>query len=261
MPITIMKKFILHILVLLTALPSIGQDFLTKGSIEFEVKINTEKKFAEMFKDRQDRMMMMDNQGAPQFHVVKKQLLFDGDKILYRSLGNDPFAGGEGNAIFTDLGKGHAMFRGGMLMNNKVFEDSVTYVRWKIDDETRTIAGFKCRKAIGVIMDSVYVVAFYCPEIVPQGGPEIFNGLPGMILGLAIPRLYTTWFATKVQLEVDDKLLVAPLPPKKEKVMPMAEAITWYRNETKGFMREDVKDEEVEMAMKGIGGNNIYRRR
>ncbi len=255
-----MKKFILPILVLLTGLPSVGQDFLTKGSIEFEMKINTEKKFAEMFKDRKDRMMMIDNQGAPQFHVMKKQLLFNGDKILYRSIGNDPY-GGEGNAIFTDLGKGQAMFKVGMMMNNKVFEDSVTYVRWKIDDETRTIAGFKCRKAIGVIMDSMYVVAFYCPEIVPQGGPEIFNGLPGMILGLAIPRMYTTWFATKVQLEVDDKLIVAPQPPKKEKVMPITEAKAWYRSEMKVFMREGIKDEELEMAMKGIGGDNIYRRR
>jgi len=30
---------------------------------------------------------------------------------------------------------------------------------------------------------------------------ESFHGLPGMILGLAVPRLYTTWFATKVSLE------------------------------------------------------------
>lgn len=261
MPNSIMKKLILPILVLLTSLSSMGQDFLTKGSIEFEMKINTERMYAEMFKGMENRMMMMENQGAPQFHLVKRQLLFDGDKVLYKPLGNDPVYGGMGNVIFTDLGKRQAIFKGGMMMDGKVFEDSVTYVRWKIDDETRTIAGFKCRKAIGVIMDSVYVVAFYCPEIVPQGGPEIFNGLPGMILGLAIPRLYTTWFATKVQLAVDDKLLVAPVPSKKEKVIPMAEARTTFRSEMKSMLREDILDEELEMAMKGIGGANLYRRR
>ncbi|HSK12515.1 MAG TPA: hypothetical protein VK907_04820, partial [Phnomibacter sp.] len=28
-----------------------------------------------------------------------------------------------------------------------------------------------------------------------------YHGLPGMILGLAFPRYYTTWYATKVELE------------------------------------------------------------
>ncbi len=117
--------------------------------------------YAEMFKGMENRMMMMENQGAPQFHVVKKDSCCSmAIKVLYRPLGADPVYGGMGNIIFTDLAKRQATFKGGMMMDGKVFEDSVTYVRWKIDDETRTIAGFKCRKAIGVIMDSVYVVAF-----------------------------------------------------------------------------------------------------
>ena len=60
---------------------------------------------------------------------------------------------------------------------------------------------FRSKKAVARICDSVYVVAFYTDEILVNGGPESFSGLPGMILGIAIPRLYTTWFATKVQLE------------------------------------------------------------
>src|SRR5690606_26879032 len=51
---------------------------------------------------------------------------------------------------------------------------------------------------IGVIYDTIYVVAFYTDEILLRGGPEGFGGLPGTILGLAIPRYNTTWFATKV---------------------------------------------------------------
>jgi GLPGLI family protein len=33
--------------------------------------------------------------------------------------------------------------------------------QWRITDETRTIAGFECKKAVTKICDSVYVVAFY----------------------------------------------------------------------------------------------------
>nr|MBA4166264.1 GLPGLI family protein [Chitinophagaceae bacterium] len=44
----------------------------------------------------------------------------------------------------------------------------------------------------------VYVTAFYTDEIPVSGGPESFGGLPGMILGLGIPRLHATWFAKKI---------------------------------------------------------------
>ena len=82
---------------------------------------------------------------------------------------------------------------------------------WRITGERRTIAGFECHKAVGRIMDSVYVVAFYTDQIVTNGGPESFNGLPGMILGLAIPRINTTWFATKIEaIEISPLDIAAP---------------------------------------------------
>ena len=39
-----------------------------------------------------------------------------------------------------------------------------------------------------------------------SGGPEGINGLPGMILGVGIPRLHTTWFATKVSILNDGEI-------------------------------------------------------
>ncbi len=77
--------------------------------------------------------------------------------------------------------------------------------------EIRQIAGYECRKALTIINDSVYVVAFYTDKILLKGGPEGFNGLPGMIMGMAIPRLQTTWFATKVEpTPFDPKELQVP---------------------------------------------------
>lgn len=71
-------------------------------------------------------------------------------------------------------------------------------VEWKYTDEIRNIAGYDCRRANAIIRDSIYVVAFYAEEIPVPTGPESFHGLPGMILGLAIPSEHITWFATKV---------------------------------------------------------------
>ena len=60
-------------------------------------------------------------------------------------------------------------------------------------------------------MDSIYVVAFYSDEIPVSGGPESFSGLPGMILGLALPHENVTWFATKVtDVPIPESSLRAP---------------------------------------------------
>jgi len=101
--------------------------------------------------------------------------------------------------------------------SNFLIVDELPQYTWKIEDEVRVIAGYTCRKAVTRIMDSVVVVAFYTDEILCNGGPESFNGLPGMILGVAIPRLYTTWFATEVELMVPDIKVLAP-PSKGKKV-------------------------------------------
>ena len=114
-------------------------------------------------------------------------------------------------SVFTDLDKKQIVKKIFIAADYVLIEDSVSTVKWKIENETRKIAGWECRKAVGKINDSVYVVAFYCPEIIPQLGPELFTGLPGTILGLAIPQYYTTWFATKVELaNNDENKIVAP---------------------------------------------------
>jgi GLPGLI family protein len=59
-------------------------------------------------------------------------------------------------------------------------------------------------------MDSVYVIAYYTDAILADGGPEGFNGLPGMILGVVMPRLNMTYFATKFENYVADEKILAP---------------------------------------------------
>ncbi|HKO79982.1 MAG TPA: GLPGLI family protein, partial [Chitinophagaceae bacterium] len=91
-------------------------------------------------------------------------------------------------------------------------------IEWKLTpNETREIAGFNCRKATGIIFDSVYIFAFYTDEITISGGPMGVNGLPGMILGLTIPRMFTSYIATKLQVAgVDVRKIIAPQKGKKK---------------------------------------------
>ena len=93
--------------------------------------------------------------------------------------------------------------------------DSMPAIEWKLTNENREIAGFNCRKAVGKIMDSVYVFAFYTDEITISGGPCSINGLPGIILGLSIPRLYTSYIATKVMVTAVKESDIKPATSKK----------------------------------------------
>ena len=90
-------------------------------------------------------------------------------------------------------------------------DDSLLNIEWRITNDTRTIAGFECRKAVGRFFDTLYVVAFYTEEIIAPAGPGNYNGLPGMILGVALPRFSTTIFATKLELSTPKSAELAPL--------------------------------------------------
>jgi len=124
-----------------------------------------------------------------------------------------PFA--NKNVVYTDFQKDISISQKPIFEETFLVEDSVLNIKWKITADTRNIAGFECRKAVGVMFDTVAVFAFYTDELMISGGPEGIQGLPGMILGVGIPRLHTTWFATKVQ--VNDVPISQIQPEKKGK--------------------------------------------
>lgn len=80
-----------------------------------------------------------------------------------------------------------------------LISDSISKPVWKLTGDYREIAGYMCRRATTIVYDSVFVIAFFTEAIPVSGGPDIFAGLPGMILGVVIPRMNTTIFANKVE--------------------------------------------------------------
>lgn len=126
-----------------------------------------------------------------------------------RGMWFQPFA--DNNVVYNDYTAGTTTSQKPIYEETYLVQDSLLKVKWKITADTRIIAGFECRKAVGILFDTVAVFAFYTDEIMVNGGPEGISGLPGMILGMGIPRLHTTWFATKVTaLDVVNTKAVAP---------------------------------------------------
>jgi GLPGLI family protein len=196
--------------------------FLTQGRIEFEKKLNLHAQMDAMFDEGDESWKELQKKTMPKFKTTYFDLYFHGNKTLYKpgrentdnnKLWQQP---AEDNVIYDELDKSESTAQKNVFEQLFLVKDSTRAIRWKITDETRTIAGFDCRRANAMIMDSVYVVAFYTDAIVTPGGPESFTGLPGMILGIALPHEHVTWFATKVYAEdVKEESLKAPVKGKK----------------------------------------------
>jgi GLPGLI family protein len=104
------------------------------------------------------------------------------------------------NVVYTDFRKGISITQKPVFEETFLVEDSLLKIKWKLTSDVRNIAGYDCRKAVGILNDSIAIFAFYTDQLIVSGGPEGIHGLPGMILGMGIPRLHATWFATKVEV-------------------------------------------------------------
>lgn len=219
-------KYFISILTGLSLITASAQaQFIENGTIEYtktmNLHLNMKLEFADRMGEGMDDFLKMVPKNATKLYIMT----FDQNKSMYRYDKDGPekvpsFGGKDPaseNIVYKDFKNNtykaeKEVF--GTLFN---VEDSIPTYTWKIDDEIRQIAGYNCRKATTIINDSVYVVAYYTDEIMVSGGPESFGGLPGMILGLAIPRLYSTWFATKIELLPYDASLEKPINEKKAK--------------------------------------------
>lgn len=184
--------------------------FITSGKIEYERRINI---WATLKGDFSEQL----KNSTPQYKTDYFNYEFAPGRGIYkpgRASGSAvTFFGAapaNDNIVYSDFVKGQSISQKNVFEKTYLIEDSLRNATWKITDDFREIAGFNCRRATTIIMDSVFVVAFYTDEIVSTGGPESINGLPGAILGLVINRLHTTWYATKVSASEPSSQTISP---------------------------------------------------
>ncbi len=222
-----MKKIFASLIILATVSAD-AQQFITSGMIEYEVRINNHRMFgdgfwAEMFKDK-----------MPQFSTTYYKLTFNDNKSIYkfdRLNERDKLPWGSNNAEdniwYNDFTSETRINQKFVFDNTYLLSDSLMKMDWKlVPNETREIAGFLCRKAQTIIFDSVYVFAYYTDEITVSGGPMGIHGLPGMILGITIPRMFSSWLATKLQVNgVNTSIVVAPTKGKKKPAKELQQSV------------------------------------
>jgi GLPGLI family protein len=198
-----------------------AQTFINKAKIEYEVNSDIRKTTLTDY----DIWKHMIKDQLPRFKTAYYTLTFADNKSIYQfdhwdatasKLPNFIKNGDDENQYFYNYNKGVYEMQKNVEGSNLNISDSIPKLNWKIVNENRVIAGFNCRKAVAVLLDSVYVFAFYTEEITIPGGPCSFNGLPGTILGVTIPRLYTSWIATKVEVNGVDVKSIKHVAAKKD---------------------------------------------
>lgn len=180
--------------------------FATEGVIEFERSLNTyallQKRVTAENSTYMTPYIERYKKTEPQFKIFKSTLTFARNKTLFEPAKDDNSNSSlwgpettQNNTIFIDFNTNLQTTQKKVYEETFLVKDTTRSINWKITSETREIAGYNCRRANAIILDSIYVVAFYTDEIPVSGGPESFTGLPGMILGVALPHENVTWFA------------------------------------------------------------------
>ena len=241
----IKKAKILLLLLTIFVFQAKAQLFIDKAVIEFEVKTNVKKtmgsgQWADMLKEN-----------MPQFKTGYYQYSFSGNKSIYKFNRWDEGPkvpefmrrDDEQQIYFFDYNTNKTYQQKAIVGSNFFLEDSISKIDWRLTNESRVIAGFNCRKAIGKIMDSVYVFAFYTDEILIPGGPCTINGLPGMILGVTIPRMYISFIATKLTISnvIEDEIK----PVTAKKFSSKAALKTLITERSKEWSSEDDEDSKA----------------
>ncbi len=220
-------RYILFILFSVFSCTLQAQVFINKGMIEYQVVLNNHKAlgegtWAEMIRDK-----------IPKLSTNYYKLTFDADKSIYlfdrkdektkAPWGND---GAEENIWYNDYAQENFVQQKSVFGDTYILTDSLIHINWKMTNESREIAGFNCRKAVGKLFDSVYVFAFYTDEITVSGGPMSLHGLPGMIMGITIPRMFCSWVATKLEVNgVNYSKITAPTKGKRKKAKELQQTV------------------------------------
>jgi len=207
---------------------------ITSGTITYEKRLNLHAIGKNELGAKPEQYRIDDyehyKKTTDQFATLSSTLIFNGDKSLFTptqrllpqglDFYNNPM-NKQLNIVYSDFTKNTNIAQKEMYGNLFIVTDSARKITWRITDQVQEIAGFKCKRANGLILDSVYVVAFYTDEIGVSSGPESFAGLPGMILQVALPHENVIWTAKKIT--TDPVPVTTIVPPKKGKKISRTE--------------------------------------
>jgi GLPGLI family protein len=245
-----MKQFSVFIFTLFVVTNLFAQ--IKDGSVVYEKKMNMHRRIT----DEQMRAYI------PEFRSSKHMLYFSDSISNYKPLVElESNEGGEGGRMImtmgasmmgetTDLFQNYSKATATNIIefgsNTYNVTDTIKKQNWILQNETKNILGYNCKKAVFKQMQSVRkvmrmsfgmggdnetkkdtaasdtpkfkeieIVAWYTNDISCPSGPEEFGGLPGLALMVDIDNGETVYTAIELNKEVSKKELKEPTKGKK----------------------------------------------
>ncbi len=237
---------------LLSCLVSVNFAQQNSGKIIFEESMDLK----EMIANNEQLSAFADM--MPTELTFNNELLFSSTETLYRPGKEEPQKAAEGMQIemedkpdtyvYTNLESSKTVqqenFMGRKFL---ITSDKAEKQKWKLENVTKEIAGYACRRATMKDDKGEEVVAWYAPKLQISSGPKGYGQLPGMILKLETrsdsgPVAIT---AKDIQLGVENEIK----PPKKGKKVT--------KEQFDKIVRE--KMEEFKEAREGEGNKVIIK--
>ena len=241
-----MKKIqlVFGLLITLTSITTTATAQMKEPKISYERKINMHRNLP----DPQMKSMV------PEFRTDKFELIFNENASLFRSVVDeeapDPFAnaGGGGGGMrmnfrmptantYTDIAKQMQYEERAFFEKEFLIIDSLKQYKWKLSEETKTIAKQLCKKATTMITSpqmrmrvsiggggnnadttantprapkETELVVWYAENIPVSFGPDNYSGLPGVIMEIDQDNGATVTTAVEVSAKYPKKELVVP---------------------------------------------------
>lgn len=211
-----MKQFIFLLATFLFCLSASSQ--VKEGKIIYEQKVDMWRRIPA--ENVQMRSMV------PQYRTSKFELYFGNNQSFYKAIEEEPDITQENSGVVIRMGAENEYYKNftsqkaidkrDLMGDFFIVEDSIRSFIWKPEEgETKTILGYTCKKATGKTERGSEIVAWYSEEIIPSSGPEQFNGLPGMILGVDANKGEIVFSAIQIEKKTDEKMIKAPSKGKK----------------------------------------------
>ena len=210
-----MKKILL--ITSVCFLTNTGLAQFNSGLIVYERKVNMHKRLT----GQQESMKNM----IPEFTTAKMKLMFVENESIYKAVeetedireqtDNDDerivLRMDGDNEVYKNYLAGKMVELRELGPKKYIIEDSIRSFSWKLDDsETKIIKDYTCKKATAKNSQGMTLVAWFSDQINCPSGPEIFGGLPGLILELNIGDDEIVFLPLDIKKGIDSKLVQAP---------------------------------------------------
>ena len=186
-----MKAIKVLILSLIAVVPALAQQL--EGEVTYEKTYRYTKIYSRLtFLSNEEKDRMKQTWGNDDEYKEKMTMLFNEKQSYYSYQKKEDNEGGYSwnrreYRIFRDFDKGTKTEIMDMVGKVHVIEDSIKAPSWKVMNKIKEVAGHMCMMA--VTEDTVKnqkITAWFASDIPLPAGPELYTGLPGMILELEV---------------------------------------------------------------------------